>query len=200
MGILVICLTINTQIATGGITTPIMTVMAMIMLNHMGLYPSLTIAGKKIGVARIMKARSSINDPPMRYMKEIMMTIMVGGNGRDTIQSAASIGILVTAIKWPSIVELMTSGRTMHAVLTDSMIDLTYPLRSRALFSKVRRRTRHVPTLPASVGVKNPVMMPPTIRRKTTTTHPTSGSTCSRALQGKTGPLGPTAGLSLHHP
>src|SRR5512135_2324332 len=99
MGILVICLTINTLMATGGITTPTMMVTAITILNHMGLYPSLTMAGKKIGVARIMKARSSINEPPKRYMKQIMTMITAGCNGSDTIQSAASMGILVTAIK-----------------------------------------------------------------------------------------------------
>ena len=121
-------------------------------------------------------------------------------NGRETIQSAESIGIFVTAIKWPRIVEPMTRRSTMHAVLTASMIDLTYALRSRSRFNNVKRSTKQVPTLPASVGVKKPSMMPPTISRKTTTTQPTSGSTLSLAPHEKTGPFGPTAGLILHHP
>jgi hypothetical protein len=58
--------TTNTFMATGGITTPIITVMAMSMPNHSGSKPSFTTAGKKIGVARIMKARSSRKEPPSR--------------------------------------------------------------------------------------------------------------------------------------
>jgi len=39
-------------------------------------------------------------------------------------QSAAIMGIFVTAIKWPSTVEPAISMRTMHAVRTDSITDL----------------------------------------------------------------------------
>jgi hypothetical protein len=58
--------TTKTGIATGGITEPTQTVIDTMMQAQIGSYPSDRIAGKKIGVARIIKARSSITDPPKR--------------------------------------------------------------------------------------------------------------------------------------
>ena len=46
--------------------TPIISVMAIMIPNQMGSKPSFTTAGKKMGVARIMKARSSMKEPPSR--------------------------------------------------------------------------------------------------------------------------------------
>ena len=48
--VLVTFFTTKTQIATGGITIPIMTVRVIMIPNQMGSYPSFTTAGKKIGV------------------------------------------------------------------------------------------------------------------------------------------------------
>src|SRR5271157_2446255 len=63
-GTFVIFFTMKTLMATGGRTTPIITVIAIMMVNQIGSYPSFVAAGKKIGVASIMNARSSINEPP----------------------------------------------------------------------------------------------------------------------------------------
>ncbi len=62
----VMFLTIKTDIAMGGTIMPIMHVTDKTMINQMGSKPSFITAGKKMGVARIIKAASSIKDPPKR--------------------------------------------------------------------------------------------------------------------------------------
>ena len=57
-----------------------------------------------------------------------------------------------------------------------------------------------MPTLAASVGEKKPHMMPPTTRRKMTSTHMVSGTEAARSFQVKRGPLGAISGLILDHP
>ncbi|OPY66559.1 MAG: hypothetical protein A4E57_02763 [Syntrophorhabdaceae bacterium PtaU1.Bin034] len=56
--------TTKTLEATGGMMQPIITVRPMSMENQRGSKPSFIATGKKIGVARIMNARSSMNEPP----------------------------------------------------------------------------------------------------------------------------------------
>ncbi len=82
------------------------------------------------------------------------------------IQSAASMGILVTARKWPRIVEPTMSMSTMQAVRRDSWMDLTNPFQVRSFLRTDKRRTANVPTLPASVGVKKPFISPPIDQEK----------------------------------
>jgi len=122
------------------------------------------------------------------------------GRGRLTIQSAAIMGIFVTTMKWPRTVDPAIRKRTIHAVLTDSKADFQYPLKLRSRLAKTRIRTRNVPTLPASVGVKNPFNMPAITRTNMRMTHATSGTDLMRTAHEDFGPLGPRAGFILHHP
>jgi len=64
-GVFVICFTTKTFIATGGTTTPIITVMPIIIPNQSGLYPSFWIAGK---ISRRKDHEGKIIDkgPPIR--------------------------------------------------------------------------------------------------------------------------------------
>src|SRR5271157_203918 len=111
--------------ATGGITIPIITVMEIIIQNHMGSKPNLAAAGKKIGMASIMKAKSSIKEPPNSKIRIMKTIINQGGKGRLAIQSAAMIGIFVVARKWPITVEPAIRTKTIHAVRNASATDAT---------------------------------------------------------------------------
>src|SRR5512135_1720156 len=116
------------------------------------------------------------------------------------IQSAASMGIFVTARKCPRIVEPAISINTIQAVRRDSPTDFRNPFQLSSLLIRARRRTAKVPTLPASVGVKNPFMSPPMTRRKMIPTDRTSGREAIRSFQEDLLPLGPKDGLIRHHP
>jgi hypothetical protein len=110
------------------------------------------------------------------------------------------MGIFVTVRKCPKMAEHVTSIRTMQAVRRDSLSDLMYPFKSMSLLAIVNRSTAKVPTLPASVGVKNPFIRPPITTRKMITTDNTSGRDANLALHVDLSPFGPMAGLILHHP
>src|SRR4030042_5565491 len=110
------------------------------------------------------------------------------------------MGIFVTAKKWPRMVEPAMSIRTIQAVRRDSETDLINPLKLMSLLATDKRSTAKVPTLPASVGVKNPCMSPPITSRKMTTTQMISGVDFHLSFQVDFSPLGPRDGLILHHP
>jgi len=59
-------LMIYTLIPTGGVMTPISPTNTMITPNHMGLKPSSTITGYRIGTVRVIRARESIKQPPIK--------------------------------------------------------------------------------------------------------------------------------------
>ena len=128
-----------------------------------------------MGVARIINARSSINEPPTRYTAMIITIIKEGCNGRLVIQSAATKGISVTARKWPRTVEPAMSKRTIQAVRNDSSIDLSKPLNVNSLLAAASAITAKVPILPASVGENHPHINPPITTRKIIATHMNSG-------------------------
>src|SRR3990172_7533631 len=110
------------------------------------------------------------------------------------------MGIFVTVRKWPRMFEHATSIRTIHAVRKDSLNDRINPFRSMSLLAMDSRSTAKVPTLPASVGVKNPFISPPTTTRKMIKTHNRSGRDANLSLQVDLAPFGPRVGLILHHP
>src|SRR5512136_1433748 len=87
--------------------------------------------------------------------------IIVGGRGRLTTHSEAIMGIFVTARKCPSTIEPARRKRTIAAVRRLSVIDVIKAFMLRSLLAKDKRRMANVPTLPASVGVKNPLKRPP---------------------------------------
>ncbi len=97
-------------------------------------------------------------------------------------------------------VEPAISIKTMQAVRSDSATDLTKPLKLMSLFITDKRSTAKVPTLPASVGVKNPSIRPPTTRTKIRATQKISGRDATLSFHVDFSPLGPKAGLILHQP
>src|SRR5512135_3754460 len=101
------------------------------------------------------------------------------------VKSAATIGILLTARKWPNTVEPAMSTRTMQAVFRDSPIDLIKFGQLISLLARDKRRTARVPILPASVGVKKPHTRPKTTMIKIRTTQASSGRDLIRSFQGK---------------
>ena len=109
-------------------------------------------------------------------------------------------GILVTAMKWPSMFEVAMRRSTIHAVLRDSLTDFTYPLKFMFLFAMHSTRTENAPMLPASVGVKSPFIIPTMMTRKMTIGQITSGTVFHRALHVNASHLGPRDGFILHHP
>src|SRR5512139_999347 len=97
-------------------------------------------------------------------------------------------------------VEPAISIKTIQAVRSDSAMDLTNPLKLMSLLIMERRSTAKVPTLPASVGVKNPCIRPPTTRTKIRATQKISGRDATLSFHVDFSPLGPKAGLILHQP
>jgi len=109
------------------------------------------------------------------------------------------MGIFVTARKWPKRVDPAISIRTMQAVRKDSETDLMNPLKFMSFLKMDIRRTAPVPTLPASVGVKNPFINPHIINKKIKTTKANSGREAILSFHVDLSPLGPNLGLILHH-
>ncbi len=114
--------TINTFIATGGITTPIINVTITMIPYQTGSTPSLFMTGIRMGVIRITKAMSSRNDPPIRYTNIIMVTMSSLGRERPPSQSATAKGVLVAAKKWPRIVAPAINMSTMQAAPKESSV------------------------------------------------------------------------------
>src|SRR5512136_617631 len=100
--------------------------------------------------------------------------MMEGGKDRDKIQSPTKRGIFVTVIKCPNMVEPRMSRITMQVVTRDSPIDLMMPFKLMSLLKRATRATVKAPTAPASVGVKNPFIIPPMTTMKITPTGATS--------------------------
>ena len=92
------------------------------------------------------------------------------------------------------------SMRTMPAVRRDSTRDKQNPFKPISLFKSDRIRTATVPTLPASVGVKNPSIKPPITRKKIIAIHNRSGRERILSPHVDLAPRGPIAGLILHQP
>ena len=86
-----------------------------------------------------------MKDPPSKVNEgdenhgEIAMKIQA------KIQSAASIGILVTARKWPRMVDPTMSMRTIQAVRRDSSTDLTNPFKVRSFLAIDKKKNRKSP-------------------------------------------------------
>src|SRR4030042_1710507 len=133
----------------------------------------------------------------MRLMRIMMRNLL---RGSAATQSEAIMGIFVTVRKCPRMVEPAMSMSTMQAVRKDSATDLKNPLSVRSFLRTDKRRTAKVPTLPASVGRKNPFMRPPTTKRKIRTIHPTSGRELILSNHVDLFPFGPRDGLLLHQP
>src|SRR5512136_558967 len=102
--------------------------------------------------------------------------------------------MLVTAMKWPSIVDPAISTIIIQEVFKAPDRDEVYCLSDRSRFTDTKNRTAKVPTAPASEGVKNPCIMPPTTTRKIAITHATGGRDTIRAFQSYRSDLGATAG------
>src|SRR4030043_673111 len=156
--------------------------------------------GKKIGVARTIKARSSIKEPPNSYVSKMRSIMREGAKGSCPIQSAAYSGIFVTTRKWPRMVEPAMSIRVIQAVRRDSAIDLTNPPKLISLLARDNRRTAKVPALPASVGVNNPFDIPPVTIKKMIRTQITSWRDVHLSFHVDLSALGPMDGSILHIP
>jgi len=106
----------------------------------------------EIGVASTMNARSSMKLPPASKMRNDEDHHQVPGSGRPEIQSAAIMGIFVTARKWPITVDhgdeegapCRPSARLPRLLLCS--------LQRKVPLISTSRSTANVPTLPASVG------------------------------------------------
>ena len=80
-----------------------------------------------------------------------------------------------------------------------SLIEAIAPEKPISLLATVKTRTAKAPTLPASVGVKNPLISPPMMTAKIATGQTICGVVLRRAFQVAFSLLGPTDGLILHH-
>ena len=121
--------------------------------------------------------------------------IPAGGIGRDEAQSAAMNGISVMARKCPKIEEPAMSIRVMMAVFREPLIDFLIISKLTSRRSRAMRNTATVPIVPASVGLKNPNIIPPMTMPKTIRTTSTSGSTTKRSFQPDLPLLGAMPGL-----
>ena len=127
---------------------PIITVMPIIIPNQMGSNPSLVTTGKKMGVANIINARSSMKEPPMRYMSIMRIMTRFLWSDRPAIHSAAIMGISVIARKWPNTLDPARRARTIQPVRRDSSVDVMSFLKGRCSFATATNRTERVPTSP----------------------------------------------------
>jgi hypothetical protein len=92
--------------ATGGITTPIITVIPMIIPNQMGVIAQFDDDGIKDGSRQDHKSQI-IDERPTQQINEGDENHgqIPGPNRVWMVQSAAIMGIFVTARKWPKMVE-----------------------------------------------------------------------------------------------
>ena len=128
----------------------------------------------------------------------IMMTLR--GIGREPNQSAMMKGILVTAKKCPRMVAPARRISIMPAIASEFIIDSIRPFRLISFLRSTRMNTAKAPTLPASVGTKNPIIRPPTTRTKMPMIHTIGRDDPILSLHVDLSPLGPMLGLILHHP
>ena len=91
------------------------------------------------------------------------------------------------------------SIRIIPAVRRDSVTDAAYPLNFISPLATARTRTANVPTAPASVGVKKPLMIPPTTMRKTSPIQKTSGKEWILAFHDDRSDMGAILGLIFAH-
>ena len=85
----------------------------------------------------------------------------------------------------------------MVAVSRLSATDFTKPFMFRSLLARESRSIANVPTLPASVGVKNPCSKPSMTSRKMTSGHITPERERMRSPQLNRSPFGAMIGLIL---
>src|SRR5512137_2322830 len=130
------------------------------------------------------------------------MTTMInhGATGRVTVHSATAAGIFAIVTKWPRTADPEMSMSIMADMRNDSWTDFANALRLRSFFNMVRAIIAMAPTLPASVGVKNPARRPPITTIKINSGQNTCGTDDRRSFQENTGPRGPRLGLILHQP
>src|SRR5512136_2495695 len=97
-------------------------------------------------------------EPPTRYTA--MMTTMIRnfGTGREAVQLAAIMGISVIARKCPKMEDPAINMSVIMEVLKDPRKEATSIFELISLLTKARRKTATVPMVPASVGLKKPVI------------------------------------------
>ncbi|MBA7683798.1 hypothetical protein ES703_92183 [subsurface metagenome] len=167
----------------------------MMIPNHIGSKPKAITIGYIIGTVSTIKAKPSMKQPPIRWIRTNIPMIAKGEMGSPPAQSDKRKGILVTAMKWPKMIAPVTMTMTMQVISKLSLAASTNLCQLIVLLTRVIMRAPAAPAAPAWVGLNQPRNNPAMTRANKTNISMTPERPASFCLKLVAAPAGPRAGL-----
>ncbi|MBA7583473.1 hypothetical protein ES708_25418 [subsurface metagenome] len=148
-----------------------------------------------MGIVRVIKARASIKQPPIRYRRTISPIIAAVGRGSPPTQSARTRGILATAMKCPKMIAPVTMTITMQVIRRASLTAKRNPCQLSCRLTSPMSKAPAAPAAPACVGLNQPRNSPPTTNPNKTIISMIPVSPASFSLKLVGAPAGARLGL-----